>query len=109
MSVKLSAQQQLYFELQTRHDEQEHRIQDVHLESMHMHALHVEQYMHDEEKQRTSVLLLEARNELLALQQIYDEDMLEVQGLSKVLQMRIFCLQEELSQLKGQDNNKAAS
>jgi hypothetical protein len=72
----------------------------MHLENMHLHAVQVEQLMQNEEKQRTVQLLFEARSELLSLRKQYDEDMLEVQGLSKILQLRIFGLQEELSQLK---------
>ena len=91
---------QLNIELRNSHSEQEQRLQDMHLENMHLHAVQVEQLMQNEEKQRTVQLLFEARSELLSLRKQYDEDMLEVQGLSKILQLRIFGLQEELSQLK---------
>ncbi len=102
LSVKLSMQHKLNLELQSSYSEQEQRLQDMHLQNMHLHAVQVEQLMQEEEKQRTTESLIEARNELLSLRKQHDEDMLEVQGLSRILQLRIFGLEEELSQLKEQ-------
>ena len=95
-------QHKLNLELQSSYSEQEQRLQDMHLQNMHLHAVQVEQLMQEEEKQRTTESLIEARNELLSLRKQHDEDMLEVQGLSRILQLRIFGLEEELSQLKEQ-------
>jgi hypothetical protein len=106
LSAKLSVQNQINVELRTSYNQLEQRLRDMHLENMHMHTLQVKQLMDEEEKHRLSFLLKEATAALASLQQQYDEDMIEVQGLSKILQLRILGLQEELEQCKEQGSKR---
>jgi hypothetical protein len=106
LSAKLSVQNQINVELRTSYNQLEQRLRDMHLENMHMHSLQVKQLMDEEEKHRLSLLLKEASTALSSLQQQYDEDMIEVQGLSKILQLRILGLQEELAQCKEQGSKR---
>jgi hypothetical protein len=104
--AKLSVQNQINVELRTSYNQLEQRLRDMHLENMHMHTLQVKQLMDEEEKHRLSSLLKEATAALACLQQQYDEDMIEVQGLSKILQLRILGLQEELVKSKEQGSKR---
>lgn len=106
LSAKLSVQNQINVELLKSYNQLEQRLRDMHLENMHMHSLQVKQLMDEEEKHRLSLLLKEASNALSSLQQQYDEDMIEVQGLSKILQLRILGLQEELALCKEQGSKR---
>jgi uncharacterized protein YsxB (DUF464 family) len=106
LSAKLSVQNQINVELLKSYNQLEQRLRDMHLENMHMHSLQVKQLMDEEEKHRLSLLLKEASNALSSLQKQYDEDMIEVQGLSKILQLRILGLQEELALCKEQGSKR---
>jgi hypothetical protein len=100
LALKLRVQEQLNLELRMSCAEQEQRIQDIQLQNVHMNALQFKQMMDEDENRRNSALLLDANKALSELQLQYDEDMLEVQALSQVLQQRIFSLQEELAHTK---------
>ena len=100
LALKLRVQEQLNLELRMSCSEQEQRIQDIQLQNVHMNALQFKQMMDEDENRRNSALLLDANKALAELQLQYDEDMLEVQALSQVLQQRIFSLQEELAHTK---------
>ena len=100
LALKLRVQEQLNLELRMSCAEQEQRIQDIQLQNVHMSALQFKQMMDEDENRRYAALLLDANKALAELQLQYDEDMLEVQALSQVLQQRIFSLQEELAHTK---------
>ena len=100
LALKLRVQEQLNLELRMSCAEQEQRIQDIQLQNVHMSALQFKQMMDEDENRRNAALLLDANKALAELQLQYDEDMLEVQALSQVLQQRIFSLQEELAHTK---------
>jgi hypothetical protein len=98
--LKLNVQMQLNEELRKSCHEQEQRLKDMQLEKIHNQAVQIERMIKEEENQRKASLLLKADQALSLLKLQYDEDMLEVQGLAKVLQQRIFSLQDELVELK---------
>jgi hypothetical protein len=50
-----------------------------------------------EENRWTAIRLEQANSALVSVRQQYDEDMLEVQGLSKILQRKILELQDDLA------------
>ena len=50
-----------------------------------------------EENRWTIIRLEQANSALVSVRQQYDEDMLEVQGLSKILQRKIIELQDDLA------------
>ncbi len=98
--MQLNVQKQLNEELRISCHEQEQRLKDVHLENVHMQALQFKRLMDEDENQRNVDLLLKAELTIRSLRIQYDEDMLEVQGLAKVLQERILSLQAELADVK---------
>jgi hypothetical protein len=100
LTMQLNVQKQLNEELRISCHEQEQRLKDVHLENVHMQALQFKRLMDEDENQRNVDLLLKAELTIRSLRIQYDEDMLEVQGLAKVLQERILSLQAELADVK---------
>jgi hypothetical protein len=100
MVMKLNFQQQLNEELRICCKEQEERHKDILMENIHMQGMRLKYAMDDEENRRTASLLAKAELALTLLKRQYDEDMQEVQILAKVLQQRIFGLQDELAEAK---------
>jgi chromosome condensin MukBEF ATPase and DNA-binding subunit MukB len=111
LTLKLYSQEQLNAELRASCNELEQRLQQFQVENIHMQNMRFKQLMDEEENRRTAGLLLEANNSLTSLRQNYEEDMLEVQGLSRMLQQQILSLQKELAEakegLKKSHNNAA--
>ena len=80
-------QEQLNIELRTSCIEQQQRLQETFSENSRM----------SEENRWTIIRLEQANSALVSVRQQYDEDMLEVQGLSKILQRKILELQDDLA------------
>ncbi len=80
-------QEQLNIELRTSCIEQQQRLQETFSENSRM----------SEENRWTIIRLEQANSALVSVRQQYDEDMLEVQGLSKILQRKIIELQDDLA------------
>jgi hypothetical protein len=80
-------QEQLNIELRTSCIEQQQRLQETLSENCRM----------TEENRWTAIRLEQANSALVSVRQQYDEDMLEVQGLSKILQRKILELQDDLA------------
>ena len=64
--------------------------------------MHLEHSRMAEDNRWIAILLEQANSALASSRQQHDEDMLEVQGLSKILQHKIFELQEDLALAKEQ-------
>ncbi len=79
-------QEQLNIELRTSCIEQQQRLQEMLSENCRM----------TEENRWAAIRLEQANSALVSVRQQYDEDMLEVQGLSKILQRKIIELQDDL-------------
>lgn len=79
-------QEQLNIELRTSCIEQQQRLQEMLSEKCRM----------TEENRWAAIRLEQANSALVSVRQQYDEDMLEVQGLSKILQRKIIELQDDL-------------
>jgi hypothetical protein len=80
-------QEQLNIELRTSCIEQQQRLQEMLSENCRM----------AEENRWAAIRLEQANSALVSVRQQYDEDMLEVQGLSKILQRKIIELQDDLA------------